>query len=442
MKKIFFLLALIFAGNSFAQNGWIGKDYPQGQYPRELLFLNDNTGWLLGQKILKSTNAGTNWIEQISPFTSMSNYRMAFLNVNTGWIFCFENSSNFRENLKILKTTNGGSNWNLISTVQQSYIVQDIYPLTENTFFLATGTVMQGPIGPPAHYGSILKTTNGGTTYTEYKYNSSDHYLFSNINFINQNTGWAIISYDTTFSVELLKSTNAGVSWYSLNLSETMRVTDFQFFNENTGYARGFNDSGGMLLKTYDGGVNWQTLVMHDSINNGISDIYFINSETGWVFGRNLSLAKTTDGGISWKYNRVIPPIYGGTNFGQFINNLTGWFLGHNGSQFKLYQTFNGGVTNVTQTSSEVPGNFSLSQNFPNPFNPSTKINYELPVTNFVSVIVYDVLGNEVETLVNEKQNAGSYSVDFNAASLPSGIYFYKLITEKFSETKKMILVK
>ena len=88
------------------------------------------------------------------------------------------------------------------------------------------------------------------------------------------------------------------------------------------------------------------------------------------------------------------------------------------------------------------PDKFNLSQNYPNPFNPTTKINYELRITNYVLLKVFDVLGNEVAALVNEKQNAGSYSIEFNGADLPSGIYFYKLEAGDFSDTKRMILLK
>jgi hypothetical protein len=89
-----------------------------------------------------------------------------------------------------------------------------------------------------------------------------------------------------------------------------------------------------------------------------------------------------------------------------------------------------------------------LTQNFPNPFNPNTIINYQLPISNFVSLKVYDAIGKEVSTLVNEKQNAGSYEIEFNGEGLPSGIYFYKLEVgspreaRKFVETKRMILLK
>ena len=89
---------------------------------------------------------------------------------------------------------------------------------------------------------------------------------------------------------------------------------------------------------------------------------------------------------------------------------------------------------------------FSLSQNYPNPFNPSTKINYSIPEYSHVSLIVYDVLGNEIKNLVNKNKSAGSYSVEFStkeiSTSIPSGIYFYRLKAGSFMETRKFILMK
>jgi len=99
-------------------------------------------------------------------------------------------------------------------------------------------------------------------------------------------------------------------------------------------------------------------------------------------------------------------------------------------------------VTSIRQISSEVPESYTLEQNYPNPFNPSTVVNYELRVTGHVSFKVFDISGKEVAALVNEKQNAGTYSVTFNASNLSSGTYFYRLTTGEFSETKKMILTK
>jgi hypothetical protein len=85
---------------------------------------------------------------------------------------------------------------------------------------------------------------------------------------------------------------------------------------------------------------------------------------------------------------------------------------------------------------------FKLEQNYPNPFNPSTKIKYQIPVGGFVTLKVYDVLGNEVVTLVNEEKPAGSYDLEFNAVGLPSGIYFYTLRATNYIQTRKMILLK
>ena len=97
-------------------------------------------------------------------------------------------------------------------------------------------------------------------------------------------------------------------------------------------------------------------------------------------------------------------------------------------------------LTNIVTNS--VPAEFILEQNYPNPFNPSTKIKYELPSDNFVSLKVFDILGNEIETLVNQKQPAGNYSVDFSSLGLSSGIYYYEMNAGKYEETKSMIVLK
>ena len=90
----------------------------------------------------------------------------------------------------------------------------------------------------------------------------------------------------------------------------------------------------------------------------------------------------------------------------------------------------------------EGPLSFELSQNFPNPFNPTTEINYQIAQTNLVMLKLYDVLGNEIQTIVNEVQKTGSYSVTINTHNLASGTYFYKLESGKFIKVRKMLLIK
>jgi hypothetical protein len=99
-------------------------------------------------------------------------------------------------------------------------------------------------------------------------------------------------------------------------------------------------------------------------------------------------------------------------------------------------------TTGINDLPGSTPSAYALEQNFPNPFNPSTKINYSLPVEGFVTLDIYNSIGQKVATLVNETKTAGTYAVDFNASNLTSGIYFYKISSGNFTETKKMILLK
>jgi hypothetical protein len=96
----------------------------------------------------------------------------------------------------------------------------------------------------------------------------------------------------------------------------------------------------------------------------------------------------------------------------------------------------------VVEVPSNVPLVFQLFQNFPNPFNPTTKVSFVIGHSSFVTLRVYDILGREVATLVNEKRNAGKYDVIFDGSNLPSGVYFYRLHTDRYTNAKKLILLK
>lgn len=111
---------------------------------------------------------------------------------------------------------------------------------------------------------------------------------------------------------------------------------------------------------------------------------------------------------------------------------------------FRLKQIDQDGNVNYSTvlTVNLTPEAFGLSQNYPNPFNPKTTISYQLTANSFVSLVVYDLLGKEVRTLVNKNTEAGNHSIEFDATDLPSGVYFYKLTAGKFSEIKKMTVVK
>ncbi len=99
-------------------------------------------------------------------------------------------------------------------------------------------------------------------------------------------------------------------------------------------------------------------------------------------------------------------------------------------------------LSDYENNASEIPNDYVLHQNYPNPFNPVTKISFDLPKSGFVSLKIYNILGNEVATLVNDYKNAGKYIIEFNASDLSSGIYYYRLETENFVDVKKMVLIK
>ena len=118
-----------------------------------------------------------------------------------------------------------------------------------------------------------------------------------------------------------------------------------------------------------------------------------------------------------------------------------------NKSQISFSKSSNGrirlfGKISDSFTPNQIPKEFALEQNYPNPFNPTTTIKYSLAKDEFVTLEVYDILGARVAQLVNQQQKAGSYEVLFDASRLSSGVYFYKITTIDFSNTKKMLLIK
>jgi hypothetical protein len=123
-----------------------------------------------------------------------------------------------------------------------------------------------------------------------------------------------------------------------------------------------------------------------------------------------------------------------------FVNDLTGFVCGQNGI---VKKTTNGGSPiGIHLVSTEIPNDYLLLQNYPNPFNPNTIINFKIVKGDFVKLTVYDLLGRETVILVNEELKPGTYETDFDGSNLPSGVYYYKITTGDFTQTKKMVLLK
>jgi photosystem II stability/assembly factor-like uncharacterized protein len=236
----------------------------------------------------------------------------------------------------------------------------------------------------------------------------------------------------------ILKTVDGGENWVLQNSGEVSDFWSANFIDEQTGWTVGSN---GTILKTVDGGENW--VLQNSGTINQLRSVYFANDQTGWIVGSRGTILNTIDGGEHWiSQGRVT------TNdllSAKFIDTQTGWIVGYGGT---ILHTTNGGVTFIEdeENNSSQPKEFLLQQNYPNPFNPSTKISWQSPVGSWQTLKVYDVLGNEVATLVNEYREAGSYEVDFQSSAgshqLANGVYFYQLRVGDLAETKKMILLK
>jgi len=148
---------------------------------------------------------------------------------------------------------------------------------------------------------------------------------------------------------------------------------------------------------------------------------------------------------VFWSFLYVAPDSVASDTIYSVGNSCNGDSIPTNLDQWNHAENF---VVNVVdepvfvQNDEKLPVRFVLNQNYPNPFNPSTKISFIITESSFTSLNIYDVLGNEVATLVNEEKPAGSYDVEFDANGLTSGIYFYKLVAGNFIETKKMVLLR
>lgn len=224
-------------------------------------------------------------------------------------------------------------------------------------------------------------------------------------------------------------STNSGSNWTQLNNSISSPFVDALIISGTNVYAG--TDGSGVYLST-DNGTTWA------QANNGLPDNSHVHSftlnGTNVFVGTDNGVYLTTDNGTSWKQAGLATGVY------SLVIRQTNIYAGTSGAG--VWKRPLSEFTGVSDEINNRPQDYSLSQNYPNPFNPGTIITYSLPSASNVRLIVYNTLGQSVNTLESGYKNAGKYSVNFNASDLPSGIYFYKLEAGQFSQIKKMILIK
>jgi photosystem II stability/assembly factor-like uncharacterized protein len=406
----------------------------------KIVFANQLSGYIVGKggTILKTIDGGNTWNSQISNLSAEIT-DIEIPNINDAYAISGGSVS---------KTTNGGAEWQAVN-LSSTYSLNSVKFIDQYTGFI-TGAYTYGQFGQ-YHSGRLYKTTNSGITWSAVK---NDNFYYFEIDFIDDNIGF-LTCEPASGNSTVYKTTDGGLSWSPINVQGNYVLTRIYFINNTTGFMGGrINDQWATyaLIKTTNQGTDWTYVNLDASYDMEVKSIFFNNPLKGYVttvsypdYGRGGDIFETNDGGNNWTHissNSKLPTIQRqGLNSVDFINQNTGFIVGENGL---ILKTTTGGSVFVSQISSETPEHFSLHQNYPNPFNPSTVIRYQLSVAGFTTLKVFDLLGKEVATLVHEKQNAGSYAVDFNSTEyiLPSGIYFYTLNAGDFKETRKMILVK
>jgi photosystem II stability/assembly factor-like uncharacterized protein len=352
---------------------------------------------------------------------------------------------------EIYATTDGGLNWQF-----QFYDPSKTEFMNYIEMFDSFNGIAMGDAPSFDKPALFLKTTDGGANWIS----QNDSALFGllspsiwrGVDFVDVNTGYFFSSGESP--QKLYKTENSGKDWVVVNDSITCDV--IKFYNEDLGLCKGEYCPSSVCIegffRTLDGGTNWEMIKPDNYMGYGM-DIEFLpdNPSDVWfiVHGRAFF---SSDTGKTWIEQFSLPNY----RFWHivFTDKDHGWLLTEErgiGGKSHIFYTSNGGfggIVNIDEEN-EIPKKFNLSQNYPNPFNPITTIRYSIPsVTmsgvegSLVTLLVYDILGKEIATLVNENKQAGNYSVEFNAPSLASGIYIYRLTSGQFSISKKLILLK
>jgi photosystem II stability/assembly factor-like uncharacterized protein len=244
-------------------------------------------------------------------------------------------------------------------------------------------------------------------------------------------------------------SSNNGENWSKLNDTLTdvesfASIGSTLFAARTAAYKYSVMDTTtphpGGLYRSSDNGNTWMILnsIPPDSIE--IPTLFVHNSDIfKWDLNRRKDVYLSTNKGESWSY--LGDGLPDGAITGLFVNDST-IFVGV-GSTYGIWKRRLSEITDVKQLSApNIPASFRLWQNYPNPFNPTTTISYDIPERSHVMLNVYDVLGRNVETLINTEKEAGHYQITFKAGNLSSGVYFYRMESGSFNQTRKLLILK
>jgi photosystem II stability/assembly factor-like uncharacterized protein len=412
--------------NALAQ--WVPQNSGTSVSLRDIAVLDSLTMIAVGDSgiILKTTDGGDVWSRRPSG-TAKPISALAFSVFDHRFVVGVGRSQQ-------LKSTDSGDSWT-VDSIAGNYRAVACSPDSVPTIWMG------------ADDGTMRISTDGGSTWTgDYAWNPVLTIALVHLSAspMEGRLATTVCSY-----VDVITDTNA---WTLLSYPINPALNEFVSGGDLHGAVQYLAGTGGggpggypFVLRRGGGfGTAWQRVWIpflpsyprDAAAIPGTHTVYLCGEIYG--LGNNEGILKSTDDGSSWVEQPISsgPPLHAIS----FIDENIGVAVGDAGV---IFATRNGGVTPVeVARDGELPTRMELEQNYPNPFNPSTTIRYELPHASRVSLKVYNTLGQEVATLVNETKPAGVFTVQFDAGRLASGVYFYRLQAETFVETKKLVVLR
>ena len=420
MKKIILIFviifhSLLFISDCFSQ--WIVQNSGVSVNLYDVKFLNRYTGWAVGDGgiIVKTTNGGDNWINVPNPSITGGGILSSLFIVDSNILYVVGGHE------IILKSTNSGNTWIEIRNGPYGISTgfRGVYFLNKDTGWFC-GSMR------------VLRTTDGGTTF-----DSTGIFWGSLADVFFKDFMTGLICGDGV----VFKSNDAGMNWYNTNVPTGGWAHQFRKISVINKQYVWIVGNGNIVYKSTNFADSWDSIAYLPAYPPSVMYCsYFSSINTGWAGGSYGYLYKTIDGGYSWTRQATgTDQRFWGSIW--FYNDSIGWGVGGAG---KIMHTTTGGqsLVIIENLNRQVVDDYKLYQNFPNPFNTMTNVKFQMSKSGVVEIKVFDLLGREVKTLINEYKQPGTYQVSFNAEGLTSGIYFYKMTMGDFSETKKLVFAK
>lgn len=386
IKLITAVLLITAPAVSFSQ--WYHLNTGVSTQLRSVSFINSSTGWSCGVDcVIKTTDGGSSWKISYVPGDHRS---ILFVSSSTGYIAGGAG--------RVLKTSDGGSNWQSINT-------------GFNTRLNQIGQAPDGALLVAGNSAVIIRSTDEGNSWASI-FNVPALIDFFGIKIVSSNS-FIVSGNEST----VIRTSNTGTTWESISIGMPNPLFAVEFAGQQTGYVTGCC---GMFMKTTNAGISW-TADQYLTPGYSLYDMHFADYSTGWLIGEAGYILRTTNAGQNWD------SLNSNTQLDlfafSFADGQTGYACGHAGT---ILKTTNGGGPGTpigVETTQLHAGEFRLYPNYPNPFNPETKIRFELQKPGSVVMEIYDITGRFIARLADSRYPAGLHEATFTAVDLPSGIY-------------------